>query len=67
VSGRARYIVSRIRLILEKNSGLLRDVDVRNWLRITYPLLLEHASIRDKEFFKTLSIYLFNKPHKQLQ
>ncbi len=67
MSGKARYIVSRIRLILERNSGLLRDADVRKWLCITYPLLLEHAPIRDKEFFKTLSTYLFNKLHKQLQ
>ena len=63
MSRNASYIVSRIRLILERNIELLKDEDVRRWLRIIYPLLLEHASMRDKEFFKSLSTYFFDESY----
>lgn len=53
-------IVSRIRSILSNNKKLLEDEEVKRWLRIIYPLLLEHASVRDKEFFKRLGPSLFN-------
>lgn len=62
MSRNARYVISRIRLILERNVELLKDEDIRKWLRVVYPLLLEHASMRDKEFFKSLSTYLFDEP-----
>ena len=63
MSRNARYIVSRIRLILENNDRLLRDKDVKKWLKLVYPLILEHSSARDKEFFKLLGTYLFDEPH----
>ena len=43
MSRNARYIVSKIRLILERNVELLKNGDVRRWLRVVYPLLLEYA------------------------
>ena len=55
-----RSIISRIRSILSKNKKLLEDEEVKRWLRVIYPLLLEHASTRDKEFFKRLCPSLFN-------
>jgi len=58
-----RKITSKIRRILERNNELLRDKEVRKWLRLVYPLLLEHSSVRDKEFFEGLYPNLFNEPY----
>ena len=56
-----KYIVSRIRSILQNNMELLKDNDVRKWLKLLYPLLLEHGSMWDKEFFERLYPYLFDE------
>ena len=64
-NGNVRYVVSRIRAILQRNMELLKDRDVKRWLKLLYPLLLEHASMRDKEFFESICPYLFNESHKQ--
>ena len=61
----ARYVVSRIRALLQNNMELLKDKDVKKWIRAMYPLLLEHSSSRDKEFFKSIYPYLFSEPHQQ--
>lgn len=60
---KVRYIISRIRYILLRNMDLLKDEDVKKWLKLMYPLLLEHSSARDKEFFESLSTYLFGEPY----
>jgi hypothetical protein len=60
VSRNVRYTVSRIKAILQRNTELLKDEDVRRWLRLLYPLLLEHSSVRDKEFFESIYSELFD-------
>ena len=60
MSKNVRYIISKIKLILMKNEELLRDKDVRKWLKVVYPLLLEHSSVSDKEFFESIYPELFD-------
>ncbi len=58
---KARYVVSRIRVVLQRNKELLKDVEVKKLLRLTYPLLIEYGSGREKEFFKSLYPDLFEE------
>ena len=60
MSKNVRYIISKIKLILMRNEELLRDKDVRKWLKVVYPLLLEHSSVSDKEFFESIYSELFD-------
>ena len=59
-NSKIRYIISIIRRILSRNIELLEDNEVRRWLQVMYPLLLEHSSSRDKEFFKSIYPELFD-------
>jgi len=56
-----KRIISKMRAILSKNKDLLEDEVVKEWLKVVYPLVLEHASASDKEFFERIYPYLFNE------
>ncbi len=53
-------IINRIRKIIEEDPSILNDRDVKRWVRLVYPLLLEHGSVRDKEFFESIYSELIN-------
>ena len=46
MSKNIRCVISRIKLIHVRNEELLRDKDVRRWLKPVYPLILGHGSAR---------------------
>ena len=57
---RVTRIISNVRKIIEENPSILNDEDVKRWLRLVYPLLLEHGSLGEKEFFKMIYTELFD-------
>ena len=57
---RVARIISNVRKIIEENPSILNDEDVKRWLRLVYPLLLEHGSLREKKFFKMIYTELFD-------
>ena len=58
---RVRRILREMRRMLESNPKLLKDPEVKKWLRFAYPLILEYGSLRDKEFFEAIYSELFEE------